>query len=54
MFAVGLGPCVGAFIGGAIETLTGRSTDYWLTWEEWFLSNALTAISICPLALGMI
>lgn len=54
VFGVGLGPGVGALIGSASATLAGKATDFWLTWEQWFLSNALTALAICPVAFGSV
>lgn len=54
VFAVGLGPCAGAFIGSTVVVSAGKTSDFWLTWEEWFLSNALAAVSICPVALTLI
>jgi signal transduction histidine kinase len=52
--AVLLGPAVGATIGAANVVLHGASASYWLPWQQWFLSNALTGLVILPLFLGVI
>ena len=46
--AVILAPAVGATIGAANVVLHGTSPTYWLAWTQWFLSNALTALTMLP------
>jgi len=46
--AVILAPAVGATIGAANVVLHGRSPTYWLPWTQWYLSNALTALTMLP------
>jgi signal transduction histidine kinase len=45
-------PAVGATIGAANVVLHGASRSYWLPWQQWFVSNALTGIIMLPLFLG--
>ncbi len=47
-FAVFLAPAVGATAGAAAVTWHGAVHDYWLVWEEWALSNAITALALLP------
>ncbi len=49
LFAVVLGPTVGAFIGaGAVALDRG---GYWLAWRPWLLSNVLTGLTLLPVIL---
>jgi len=43
-----LGPAVGATIGAANVVVHGASPTYWQPWRAWFLSNALTGLTILP------
>ena len=53
-FAVFLAPAVGATAGAAAVKWHGALHDYWLVWEEWALSNAITALALLPvLTVGM-
>jgi signal transduction histidine kinase len=45
-------PALGATIGAANVVLHGRSASYWLPWQQWFMSNALTGLIMLPLLLG--
>ena len=54
LFAAGLGPAAGALLGAADVTLHGRTDDYWLAWQEWFLSNVVTAVTLIPLLLAAV
>jgi len=47
-FGVLLAPAVAAGFGAAILVAYHASDDYWMSWCEWFLSNALTAIAFVP------
>lgn len=46
--AVLLAPAVGATLGAAIVVLLGGSSTYWAPWNAWFISNALTGLTILP------
>jgi len=51
--AVVVAPAVGATIGAANVVLHGGSATYWRPWTAWFLSNALTGLTLLPaLVLG--
>jgi PAS domain S-box-containing protein len=52
VFAAVLGPMAGAFLGACFVVRAGVSKDYWLTWAEWCLSNALTAVTLFPAILS--
>ena len=43
-----LAPGVGASVGAANVVLHGASASYWQPWSAWFLSNALTGLTILP------
>ncbi len=49
-----VGPAVGATIGAANVVLHGASASYWLPWQQWFMSNALTGLVMLPMFLGAI
>jgi signal transduction histidine kinase len=46
--AVFIAPAVGATLGAANVVLHGASASYWQPWRVWFLSNALTGLTILP------
>jgi signal transduction histidine kinase len=46
--AVILAPAVGATLGSANVVLHGRSATYGEPWAQWFLSSALTAVTLLP------
>ena len=46
--AVVAGPAVGATIGAANVYLHGAAPGYWQPWQAWFLSNALTGLTMLP------
>jgi signal transduction histidine kinase len=51
--AVVVAPAVGATIGAANVVFHGGSATYWRPWTAWFLSNALTGLTLLPpLVLG--
>ncbi len=52
--AVVVAPAVGATIGAANVVLHERSATYWLPWQQWFMSNALTGLTVLPVFLGAI
>jgi len=52
--AVIIAPAVGATIGAANVVLHGASPTYWVPWILWFLSNALTGLTILPACLSAI
>jgi signal transduction histidine kinase len=54
LFAAGVGPGVGALLGAADVALHGKSDSFWLTWEEWLLSNVVTAVTLVPLLLAVV
>ena len=41
-------PAVGATIGAANVVLHGASPTYWRPWSAWFISNALTGLTMLP------
>jgi len=47
-FAVFLAPCASALAGAAIVSVHGASHPFWLVWEEWALSNAITGLTVLP------
>ena len=49
VFAVGLGPCVGAVIGAGVVEWHGANQPFWVAWQVWTLSNVLTALTFLPL-----
>jgi PAS domain S-box-containing protein len=46
IFAVLLIPAVAAFFGATARSALGNS--YWLSWEQWFLGNALAQMIVTP------
>jgi signal transduction histidine kinase/ActR/RegA family two-component response regulator len=49
VLAVFLAPAVGALAGTAVVLLHGMSHDFARVWQEWWLSNAITALGLLPL-----
>src|SRR5688572_6951045 len=49
--AVVVAPAVGASIGAANVVFHGTSATYWTPWRAWFVSNALTALTMLPACL---
>lgn len=43
-----IAPAVGATIGAANVVLHGVSTSFWRPWSAWFMSNALTGLTLLP------
>jgi two-component system, LuxR family, sensor kinase FixL len=55
MSAVVVAPAVAATLGAADVMLHGAATSFWRPWSGWFLSNALTGLTLLPaLALTII
>jgi signal transduction histidine kinase len=46
--AVLTAPAIGATLGAANVVLHGASATYWSPWRAWFMSNALTGLTILP------
>jgi two-component system sensor histidine kinase UhpB len=49
--AVVAGPFAAAFLGAGVVLLHVNTADFWLVWQAWFLSNALTGLTLLPLIL---
>lgn len=49
LFAVLLVPAAAAFFGAAARSAFGH--EYWLSWEQWFLGNALAQMVVTPVIL---
>jgi PAS domain S-box-containing protein len=47
--AVVVGPFVAAFLGAGVVLLHVSGADFWLLWQAWFLSNALTGVTLLPI-----
>lgn len=43
-----IAPAVGATLGAANVVAHGASASYWQPWSAWFMSNALTGLTILP------
>ena len=43
-----IAPAVGATIGAASVVLHGAAATYWRPWSAWFVSNALTGLTMMP------
>jgi two-component system sensor kinase FixL len=52
--AVVVAPAVAASIGAANVVLHGASATYWAPWRAWFVSNALTALTMLPACLCVV
>ena len=48
IIAAFIAPAVGATLGAANVVFHGGSASYWQPWGAWFLSNALTGLTILP------
>jgi two-component system sensor histidine kinase UhpB len=57
-FAVVLAPCTAAFVGAGVAIvhrdagvvmLSDGAREHWLIWQAWFLSNALTGLTLLPI-----
>jgi two-component system CheB/CheR fusion protein len=48
VFAAVVAPVIGAFMGAADVMLHHRATSFWLAWQAWLLSNALTGVTLLP------
>jgi signal transduction histidine kinase len=51
--AVLIAPAVGATLGAVTALLPVGTTTYWLSWRAWFISNALTGLTMLPLFLAV-
>ncbi|HET9766898.1 MAG TPA: ATP-binding protein [Thermoanaerobaculia bacterium] len=49
--AVAVAPAVGATLGAANVMLHGAAAEYWQPWRAWFVSNALTGLTMLPAAM---
>jgi PAS domain S-box-containing protein len=49
LFAVVLVPAASAFFGATVRSALGH--EYWHSWEQWFLGNALAQMVVTPLIL---
>jgi two-component system sensor histidine kinase UhpB len=47
-FPVVIAPFVAAFVGAGVVVVHGEADEFWLVWQAWFLSNALTALTLLP------
>ena len=47
-------PAAGATIGAFNVVLRASAATYWRTWTEWFMSNALTGLTMMPACLGVL
>jgi PAS domain S-box-containing protein len=47
--AVVIGPFAAAFLGAGVVLLHVKTADFWLFWQAWFLSNALTGLTLLPI-----
>jgi PAS domain S-box-containing protein len=48
LFGVCLAPLAAAFVGAGVVRLHQGDANYWLVWRAWFLSNALTGLTLLP------
>jgi integral membrane sensor domain MASE1 len=48
VFAVFLAPVTAAFAGACVVVLHGGE-DFWLVWQAWLFSNALTGLTLLPI-----
>jgi signal transduction histidine kinase len=51
LFSVGAGPAAAACLGATVVVVHDPSQSFWLAWQEWFLSNAVTGLSLLPIFL---
>jgi PAS domain S-box-containing protein len=47
-----LAPAVAALGGAGLVTSQGTSDAFWLAWQQWWLSNAITGLTLLPLMAG--
>ena len=47
--AVFLAPAAAALAGAGLVIWQGVTRSYWLAWQEWWFSNAITALTLLPL-----
>jgi PAS domain S-box-containing protein len=52
VFAVFLVPALAALGGAALVAGFGKADDFWPTWQQWWLSNAVTGLTLLPLLMG--
>ena len=50
-FAVVAGPFVAAFAGTVVVMQHGNAAEFWIVWQAWFFSNALTGLTMLPIIL---
>ena len=48
LFAAAVGPAAAATVGAGSAVLFNAAGDYWIVWGGWFLSNAVTAVTLLP------
>jgi PAS domain S-box-containing protein len=51
VFAVVLGPAVGALVGAGAVRLRDPAANFWIAWQAWLLSNVLIGLTLLPLVL---
>jgi PAS domain S-box-containing protein len=51
VFAVVAGPFVAAFAGTVVVFQHSSAGNFWIIWQAWFFSNALTGLTMLPIAL---
>ena len=52
LVAVLVAPAVAALGGATLVSALGRSPGFWLVWQQWWLSNAITGLIVLPLLTG--
>ena len=52
VFAVFLVPAFAALGGAALVARIGTADDFWPAWQQWWLSNAVTGLTLLPLLMG--
>jgi PAS domain S-box-containing protein len=52
IFAVFLAPAASAFVGAGLAMAHGSTYGFWLVWQEWMLSNAITGLTLLPVLLA--
>jgi PAS domain S-box-containing protein len=53
VIAVLVAPAVAALAGAGVALAHGRGEPFWLIWQQWYLANAITGLTLLPvLALG--
>ncbi|HEX5062234.1 MAG TPA: ATP-binding protein [Kofleriaceae bacterium] len=51
IIAVAVAPALAAIGGAVLVTTLGTSDDFLLAWQQWWLSNAITAVTLLPVLL---